>query len=109
MEDKEKRETNVETVRRHIKDNGDQTLEEVAEATEVSVKKILKYIKEGRIEVSDNSSMSYECESCGKPIYKGRYCSICAKKIQNKFSNSFAKPSEQPSKPKSVMYSQQNK
>lgn len=99
-----------ETVRRYLKDNGDKTLEEVAEATEVSVKKILKFIKDGRIDISTNTSISYACDGCGKPITSGSYCPNCATKIKNKFSNNFTKaPTPSTSKPKSVMYTQQNK
>ncbi len=99
-----------ETVRRYLKDNGDKTLEEVAEATEVSVKKILKYIKEGKIDIAGNENISYPCDNCGKPITSGAYCQSCASKLKNKFSNSFSKPvAQDPAKRKSVMYTQQGK
>ncbi len=99
-----------ETVRRYLKDNGDKTLEEVAEATEVSVKKILKYIKEGKIDIAGNDNISYGCENCGKPISVGAYCPSCANKIKNKFNNNFSKPvTPTAPKTKSVMYTQQDK
>ncbi len=99
-----------ETVRHYIKENGDKTLEEVAEATEVSVKKILKYIRDGKIELSSNEGISFPCENCGKPISMGRYCAPCAAKIKNKFNANFSKPVDlNTEKPKSVMYTQQNK
>lgn len=99
-----------ETVRHYLKENGDKTLEEVAEATDVSVKKILRYIKEGKIDISNHDNISGFCEKCNAPINSGRYCDSCAKKLKNTFSENFKKP-EPPSssKPKSVMYTQQNK
>ncbi len=106
----EKEEQIFETVRRYLKDNPNKTLQEVADETEVSIKKILKYIKEGRIDIGD-STITFPCENCGKEINKGKYCPECAKKIQNKFSNNFSKPTSAstPPKKKSVMYTQQGK
>ncbi len=98
-----------ESVRFYIKENGSKSIEEVAEATEVSVKKILNYIREGKIELSSNEGIQLACENCGKPISVGRYCAICASKIKNKFDANFSKPSMGSSRPKSVMYTQQNK
>ncbi len=105
----EKEEQIFETVRRFLKDNPNKTLQEVADETEVSVKKILKYIREGRIDLGD-STITFPCENCGKPINRGNYCPDCAKKIKSKFSNNFAKPmAPEPPKKKSVMYTQQDK
>ncbi len=99
-----------ESVRFYIKENPDKTLVEVSEATDVSTKKILKYIKEGKIELSSNEGIEFACENCGKPISVGRYCINCANKIKNKFDANFSKPSPTASnKAKSVMYTQQNK
>ncbi len=104
----EEEEQIFETVRRYLKDNPNKTLQEVSDETEVSVKKILKYIKEGRIDIGD-STITFPCENCGKEINRGKYCGECAKKLKNKFNSSFAKPMTAPPKRKSVMYTQQDK
>lgn len=100
-----------ETVRSYIKEHNDKTLEEVSNATDVSVKKILKYIKEGKIELAEGTGITVPCDGCGKPITKGRYCGACADKIKNKFTSNFQKPSPalQQQRAKSVMYTQQDK
>ena len=87
-----------EKVRRYIKDNPDRTIAEVAEATEVSPKKITRYIREGKIEISSGMLDDVRCESCGKPITSGRYCPECSMKLSIEFQGSIAgqlpKPAE---------------
>lgn len=55
------------------------TMDEVAKATGVKHKVIMKMIKRGRI--SSSVQVSYPCETCGAPIYGGRVCDGCAKNI----------------------------
>lgn len=98
-----------ETVRQYLKEHNDKTIEEVAEATDVSVKKILRYIKEGKIDVSTNENIKSACENCGKPVTSGRYCDSCASKISKNLTSNISKPTTESSKPKSVMYTQQRK
>ncbi len=105
----EKEDEIFESVRFYIKENGDKTLEEVAEATDVSIKKILKYIKEGKIELADGTAIELPCDGCGRPIRGGKYCPACADKIKNRFASNFSKPVQQVQQKKSIMYTQQDK
>jgi len=61
-------------VRDYLKENPGITIMELAKATDVSQKKILGYIKEGRLELL---SGELTCEKCGLPIVTGRYCPEC--------------------------------
>lgn len=98
-----------ETVRRYIKDNGDESIDQVAEATGVTVKKILRYIKAGKIElIGDDGAIQYPCERCGKLINKGSYCADCAEQMKDSFNKTFKKP-EEPKKKKTVLYSRLNR
>ncbi|MDX9870878.1 MAG: MerR family transcriptional regulator [Clostridia bacterium] len=54
----------------------------IAEGTGVSEEKILRYIREGRINItSANAEMVLKCEVCGKGITSGRLCEICSTKL----------------------------
>jgi hypothetical protein len=55
------------------------TADEVALATGVKHKVIMRMIKRGRI--TSNVQISYPCETCGSPIYTGRLCGNCTKNI----------------------------
>jgi len=79
-----------ETVRTFIKDHPNSTMLEVVEATGVSAKKILKYLKEGRLEVSKGMEGELECELCGKSIPKGKFCDTCAIQISQDMSVLFS-------------------
>lgn len=50
---------------------------EVAKATGVSQKSIREMLKEGRLEIAQNSVIFLKCEICGAMIRSGRYCPQC--------------------------------
>jgi len=85
-----------EKVRSYIKDNPDRTINEVAEATEVSQKKIIRYIREGKIEISSGMLDDVRCESCGKPVTSGRYCPECSMKLSIELQGSIAGQAPKP-------------
>lgn len=90
--DCEKEEEKIfESVREYIKVNPDSSLSIVSEETGVSPKKILKYVKEGKLEISKGMGLHGEnkCEQCGKPITKGKYCDTCVIKINQQVEDMF--------------------
>ncbi|MCL2225449.1 MAG: flagellar protein [Defluviitaleaceae bacterium] len=66
-----------ENVREFIKENPNLSLNEVAEACEVTVKRIMTYIRDGRIDASQGMRADVTCSKCGKPIPGGRMCEKC--------------------------------
>lgn len=68
-------------VKDYLYDNPGASLIEVSEATGVSSDKILRYLKEGKLELSSEQSGILKCERCGKPIRAGRFCDVCAAEI----------------------------
>ncbi len=86
-----------EEVRLYIKEHPDSRMGEVSDATGVSAKKIIRYIKEGRLEISKGMVGEVKCDSCGKPITTGKFCSDCIKKISNDVKDTIRKePVEKP-------------
>lgn len=68
-------------VRDYLYDNPNATIEEVEEATGVSKRIVLYYLRDGRLQMT-NSSGLLRCEQCGEPINSGRLCDKCASRIE---------------------------
>ncbi|TVY09330.1 flagellar protein [Paenibacillus cremeus] len=57
------------------------SIQELSDATEVSVKQITKFIREGRISIRNNPNMAYACEACGASIRENILCEPCRSKL----------------------------
>ena len=103
----EKEEEDIfQRVKTYVDENSNSSLEQVATATGVSVKKITKYLRDGRLEASEGMGAgSLVCDSCGKPIPRGRYCDACVITLNQQVTDAFAKPE----KPKVVMHTRSGK
>lgn len=75
-----------DAVRLYIRENPSCTMSEVVEATGVSMKKITRYLKEGRLEISKGMHGEITCELCNKPISKGKFCDTCVIQINQDMS-----------------------
>jgi len=51
--------------------------------TEVSPQLIYKFLRDGRIEVAQDSPIALLCENCGVRITSGRFCVNCSRKLAN--------------------------
>lgn len=58
------------------------TMVQVVEKTGVPEEMILKFIRKGRIRLVNFPNLSYPCESCGRPIQKGKLCEECSKTLK---------------------------
>ncbi|MCK9217302.1 MAG: MerR family transcriptional regulator [Firmicutes bacterium] len=86
----EKEEEEFKIVKEYIYDNPGATVFEVADATEVSVDKIMRFLREERLEISsENVNLILECESCSRPIKSGRYCEECKAKLAGEMRREF--------------------
>lgn len=78
------------TVREYIEKHPRSTTFEVAEALDISIDKILQFLREGKLELSgDNVNMILECERCGRPIRTGRFCPECSADIEAEFKKGY--------------------
>lgn len=84
---KEQDEKDYLRVRDYLKENPRATMTEVAEILEISVDRITRYLKEGRLEIAPGSAISLQCESCGTSITTGRYCGNCSGRLHNDFES----------------------
>ena len=67
------------------------SIQQVSEETGVGTKKILKFLREGKLEIKDDSpNLILDCERCGKPIKTGRFCDKCVVEMQKEFKGAIA-------------------
>ncbi|NMA67732.1 MAG: flagellar operon protein YvyF, partial [Clostridiaceae bacterium] len=66
-------EEEFERVRLFLRDFPGATIQEVSRETEVSTQLIYRFLKEGRIEVADDSPIALLCENCSTRIKSGRF------------------------------------
>lgn len=78
-------------VKEYLYDNPGADINKVSKATEVELKKILMYLKEGRIEIREGSANTIlSCERCGKAVNTGRFCKKCIATMEREFTGAIA-------------------
>lgn len=76
------------TVKSFIYENPGATISEVASSLEISVTRIKRYLREGRLEIIEKHNLFLECEKCGVAIQTGRFCTACTTEFFNELKNS---------------------
>lgn len=82
-------------VREYIYDNPNSTASEVAEETGVDEAKILKFLRQGRLELKGDG-VGYPCERCGKSIKTGKFCEQCSEELKKEISSAFGLNKKEP-------------
>jgi flagellar operon protein (TIGR03826 family) len=77
----QKQEDDFNKTSAYLRDEPGSTIQEVSEATNVSVAQIRQFILEGRILVGQFTNLSYPCEICGSMIRTGRTCKSCMESL----------------------------
>ncbi|MCT4611962.1 MAG: MerR family transcriptional regulator [Clostridia bacterium] len=78
-------EEDFEKVKDYLDDNPSTTVQEISDETEVSIRRITRYLKEGRLEFIQGGSPLLTCEKCGAAISTGRFCQNCMKALGKGF------------------------
>ena len=68
------------------------TIPEIAEDNDVSIKQIEQWVREERLAFAENSPLGIACERCGEMIKSGRYCDKCRGKITNTLRSALDTP-----------------
>lgn len=66
------------------------TAQEIAQATEVDIKEIYRYVRENRLRLVQGDT-GLRCESCGIPISQGKLCENCAKTLSEEIKSDLEK------------------
>lgn len=85
-------EQDFQKVRLFLKEFPGSKINVVEEYTGVSSKKILKYLREERLELAEKSEDFLKCLKCGKPITTGMYCSECYINFVKEINQMFSAP-----------------
>lgn len=80
---REEMEEKFQEVKKYILDHKGASVTEVAEQCDVQATWIQKWLREARLELTEGSAISLNCESCGARIRSGRLCKDCANKFNN--------------------------
>ncbi|MGI6485480.1 MAG: MerR family transcriptional regulator [Tepidanaerobacteraceae bacterium] len=87
-----KYEEDFKKVRAYLAENPNTSIEEIAEKTGVNEKRVLEFLREGRLILKRANRNLITCELCDKPIFSGKYCEECAAKVKAKFNTISDKP-----------------
>lgn len=83
-------EQDFQKVKEYLYEYSGANISEVEEATGVDSKKIIDFLREGRLEVGEDSNLVLECENCGASIRTGRFCEKCASGLQRELGQAVA-------------------
>lgn len=103
---KDKLEEKFQAVKKYIRENRLADIKEVAEKCEVEIGQIQQWIREDRLEFTEDSPVKIPCENCGAMIRSGKYCEKCKREMTNNLSSVMEKPKKavlaEPKKPQST-------
>ncbi len=93
-----------EKVRLFIKETKITDLDEVIEETGATKKQLLRWVREGKIDLVLPDGDSLTCSKCGKVITKGRMCKKCAEKMTNRIGGVIATQDQAPKKKSNIIH-----
>lgn len=74
---RDKMETKFQEVKEYIREHRGAGIQEVSEACDVDGAQIRQWLREDRLELTEDSPIFLTCESCGASIRSGRFCEHC--------------------------------
>lgn len=74
---RDKMEAKFQEVKEYIRNHKGCGIQEVSEECDVDAAQIRQWLREDRLEVTEDSAIFLSCESCGAPIRSGRFCEKC--------------------------------
>jgi flagellar operon protein (TIGR03826 family) len=111
---KSKDEDDFKRIKEYLYDHPQTTFIELSKILEISVEKIRRFVREGRLEVKE-SALRIECENCGEIITSGKYCDKCQSNLMRGISSASKvirsdiqknkKDDDEKPKPKGAFYS----
>ena len=79
-------------VKEYIRENPHADIREVSEKCEVETAQIQQWIREERLEFTEDSPIKLPCENCGAMIRAGKYCEKCKASMAKNLSSAIDKP-----------------
>ena len=106
---RDKQEEKFQQVKKYIQQNGRATINEVSEECEVEIQQIQAWIRQERLEFTDDSPIGIPCESCGKMIGSGRFCPNCKDNMMRNLNSAMGKTGAQVESPVEVRRAKENR
>lgn len=79
-------------VKKYVRENPRCDMKDVAENCGVEVAQIKQWIREERLEFTEDSMVRMPCENCGEMIRSGRFCEKCKGSMAKNLSSVIEKP-----------------
>lgn len=76
-------------VKKFLDANGPTPALVISDNTGVPLDRINMFLRQGRVEIPENSDIYIRCENCGTEIRFGRYCPACASKLSKQLNGVF--------------------
>lgn len=84
---KDKLEEKFQVVKEYIRAHPGVGIAQVAEDCDVDSAHIRQWLREERLEVTEDSPMYLSCDGCGAPIRSGKFCEKCKMDVSKGFGN----------------------
>lgn len=81
---------NRDKVKAYLREHGAANMYQIADATGVPESVVKSYLRDGTLEIPENSPIYIKCELCGCDIRSGRWCPSCAATLSNGFKGIYA-------------------
>ncbi len=88
---REAREAKFQDVKNYIRDNPGASINDVSQECDVEVNQIHQWIREERLQFSEDSPIRVACEKCGTMIRAGVYCDKCKTEMTNTLNSAYKK------------------
>lgn len=81
-------------VKQYIYDNPNASIQQVSEEKEVSIQQLRTWVREEKLQFSEESLVGLNCEMCGTMVRSGRFCSKCKEKMASNLGSLYHKEPE---------------
>ncbi len=71
-------------LREFLADNPRATVEDACRETGLDAERVLRFLRQGRLQLSPSSAIVLECQRCGQRILSGRLCPACLSSISGR-------------------------
>jgi len=91
---KKKDEEMFSKVKAYLEEHPTSTVQKISTETGASTKKILAWLREGRLEIAEATG-DLKCRQCGVDVTKGQFCEACANEMNRQIDDLIGKPALQ--------------
>ena len=88
-------ELDFQKVKEYLEEFPGANISNVVEVTGVDTKKVIEFLREGRLEIEGGGDIILECETCGVGITTGRFCNKCVGGLQKELGQAIGSGAKQ--------------